>query len=679
MSSTSYRAGSWLGIVRNSTAIVLPETTDEATVSRLWDFLGTEPSIHGVLNQVTSGFGTELTGMPSFGIVALAERLHVVLRGPMSLTAVQDGVATMVSGRDVTTWSERSLALPDSLELDLEPSAGPSAAAQTSAGGWLPVGHAVLWLDGLRRSEAADVTNSQGLDSNVDHSKAVEGSAAVEGGSVQPAANQDSAGGISPEPVDVRVQAAGAAAVDLAAGSHPAADEVDADSVGASGVDADSAGSDDDTDNAALVDWLLGPALESAEDAAGDAAEDTADDAADDAVEVSAEPAGAAEAEAQEPAQEPAEAADPGMTAAWPGTVEDLGSEAPDAPPAAGEPDAESNNTTSYDHLWDHTVARSVEDAAVHLTDADELPAVAPAVQAAQLADEPAAALPPAALSAAAPPALASVALPPAPPLPPSFQPPVPPVQPAFQPAAAAPVDELPSGLIDSVPWLHQESAPASAASVPAAPAFVEQGRPLAQVPPSPSYAPAAEADYDSDHDGQTVMRSELSGPAPAAQPVLDSRPPTGPVVLARMCPAGHANPPSRGVCAACGTPLDGEARQVGRPRLGRMHISTGEVVELDHSLIVGRQPSVSRVNGGGMPRLVQVRSASGDISRSHVEIRLEGWEVLLVDLKATNGTTLVREGQPPRRLGQGEQAIVLDGDIAELGDGVSLLFEGIL
>ena len=79
------------------------------------------------------------------------------------------------------------------------------------------------------------------------------------------------------------------------------------------------------------------------------------------------------------------------------------------------------------------------------------------------------------------------------------------------------------------------------------------------------------------------------------------------------------------------------------------------------------------------MPRLVQVTSGNGDISRSHVEVRLDGWDVLLVDLKATNGTVLVREGQAPRRLSQGEEAILLNGDIAELGDGISLLFEGLL
>ena len=123
---------------------------------------------------------------------------------------------------------------------------------------------------------------------------------------------------------------------------------------------------------------------------------------------------------------------------------------------------------------------------------------------------------------------------------------------------------------------------------------------------------------------------------------------------------------------------MPGDGVQVRRPLLGRMRLSSGELIALDQSLVVGRQPSVSRVQGAVMPRLVQVPSPSGDISRSHVEVRLEGWHVMLCDLKATNGTVLVREGQAPRRLAQGEMAILLDGDIAELGDGISLRFEEI-
>ncbi|WP_159549645.1 FHA domain-containing protein [Citricoccus sp. K5] len=268
-----------------------------------------------------------------------------------------------------------------------------------------------------------------------------------------------------------------------------------------------------------------------------------------------------------------------------------------------------------------------------------------------------------------------------------------------------------PQELIDSVPWLAAarktvpaqppepaagqmvevpadlgmtvapEQSPDDADTVmsPSAPGVASS--PAPPVPPAgPASGPAGTASMEEDHDGETVMKSDLdpqdlppSAPAPAPPPA------TGPVVLARQCSQGHANPPTSAVCGICGQSLSGEAQQLRRPSLGRIRMSTGEVVELDRPAVIGRQPQAHRVGSGTMPRMLQVRSPNGDISRSHCEVVLEGWHVQLRDLKATNGTVLIREGQAPRRLGQGESLMVLDGDIADLGDGVSLRFEGLL
>lgn len=315
--------------------------------------------------------------------------------------------------------------------------------------------------------------------------------------------------------------------------------------------------------------------------------------------------------------------------------------------------------TGNYDHLWEKTVARSIEDAAVRDDsehgglegqDGQEpgnagpgQPRAAAYGDAEADAAEPGTDEPAAAIGSAG--AQAS---------------PNPPVPPAPAPVAG-------SGLIDSVPW-RTAGVPAAPVPAPAPESFA------AEVNRQPSFP---EPSFDPDHDGMTIMKSALAGadaqPAPAA-----AAPNSGPMVLARVCADGHANPPTNAECAACGRQLPSDARQVPRPQLGVMRISTGEVVQLDQSLVIGRQPSVSRVPGGGMPRLVQVASPGGDISRSHVEVRLEGWHVMLCDLKATNGTVLVRQGQPPRRLAQNEMAILLDGDIAELGDDISLRFEEI-
>lgn len=235
---------------------------------------------------------------------------------------------------------------------------------------------------------------------------------------------------------------------------------------------------------------------------------------------------------------------------------------------------------------------------------------------------------------------------------------------PGADPTDAEDADDADTVLSPSAPG------PAPAPARPAPPA----------VPPSGPGVAGLPALAEEDHDGETVMKSDLAPEdLAAAAPAPVPPPSTGPVVLARQCSNGHANPPTNATCGICGQSLSGDAQQVRRPSLGRIRMSTGEVVELDRPAVVGRQPQAHRVGSGTMPRMVQVRSPNGDISRSHCEVVLEGWHVQLRDLKATNGTVLIREGQAPRRLGQGESLMVLDGDIADLGDGVSLRFEGLL
>jgi len=151
--------------------------------------------------------------------------------------------------------------------------------------------------------------------------------------------------------------------------------------------------------------------------------------------------------------------------------------------------------------------------------------------------------------------------------------------------------------------------------------------------------------------------------------------------ILARSCEQRHPNPPTASTCHTCGATLSGPARQVRKPAMGRMTVrDRGGIREYSHelnrSVVLGRQPSASAVNEPNPPRLLQIDSPSGDISRSHLLVRLEGWHVQLVDLGATNGTMLLREGQAPRRLSRNQEVMLKSGDVADLGDGVSLRFE---
>lgn len=113
------------------------------------------------------------------------------------------------------------------------------------------------------------------------------------------------------------------------------------------------------------------------------------------------------------------------------------------------------------------------------------------------------------------------------------------------------------------------------------------------------------------------------------------------------------------------------------RPPLGYVDISTGTRFVLDRSAVIGRRPRASRVSADDVPQLITVPSPQQDISRSHLELRLEGWHVVATDLGTTNGTTLMRPGMEPVRLRSGEGVVLGEGDQLDLGDGIRLMMRG--
>ena len=132
-----------------------------------------------------------------------------------------------------------------------------------------------------------------------------------------------------------------------------------------------------------------------------------------------------------------------------------------------------------------------------------------------------------------------------------------------------------------------------------------------------------------------------------------------------------HAMLASRG-----GTPVPATT-PAARIRHATLLIPGQAPLTLDRGAIVGTRPKFTRVQAGFAPHLVTVSSPSSEISRSHVEIRVEGTTLLAVDLNSTNGTMLLRRGVDPVRLQPGEPSILVPGDRVDLGDGIVLDFEG--
>ena len=105
----------------------------------------------------------------------------------------------------------------------------------------------------------------------------------------------------------------------------------------------------------------------------------------------------------------------------------------------------------------------------------------------------------------------------------------------------------------------------------------------------------------------------------------------------------GHANPPAAATCAVCGeflAPGSSSVLHVPRPSLGQLQLDDGQLVELDHELLIGRNPD--RDSSPERDGLRRVKLLGEKVSRSHLEVRFQGWEVLVADCGSTNGSFVV-------------------------------------
>ena len=217
-----------------------------------------------------------------------------------------------------------------------------------------------------------------------------------------------------------------------------------------------------------------------------------------------------------------------------------------------------------------------------------------------------------------------------------------------------------PDGLIDSVPWATDTGYATSAPGVPPGPGE------LRFIDPRPAHAAAA------DDDGSTVMRGDLGRHAP--WPAAPDR--IGPMVQAVLCPDGHPNPPGSPACRRCGGPLPPQAPvTVPRPVLGVLRLSTGDVITLDRGVVMGRSPRTD-FDGPDRPHVVKLPSADGEISRTHLQVSLDGWHVLITDLNSTNGTLVELPGREPERLRPAEPLPIQPGTQVILAIGVDFCYE---
>ncbi len=189
--------------------------------------------------------------------------------------------------------------------------------------------------------------------------------------------------------------------------------------------------------------------------------------------------------------------------------------------------------------------------------------------------------------------------------------------------------------------------------------------------PPPPRDQVPPMFDQDAGLDDATVSLASLRN----AQANAAMQSGNGPQVQAVLCPSGHPNSPVAPSCRICDLQIvDRAVVRTGRPSLGLLQFDDGLVVELDRSLLVGRNPKRRDGDDPSAVGLVVVPDEGRALSRTHVEIALNDWQITVVDLGSTNGTVVEAPGEPAVRLRAGEKHIVLPGTRVSLGDEIGFV-----
>lgn len=160
-----------------------------------------------------------------------------------------------------------------------------------------------------------------------------------------------------------------------------------------------------------------------------------------------------------------------------------------------------------------------------------------------------------------------------------------------------------------------------------------------------------------------SVLRSNLQAAATKAR------------VQAVLCPDGHPNPTHADLCRTCGTSIvDRSPHLVSQPRLGSLRFADGTQIHLDRHVVLGRRPTVDVLVAGEPHELVTI--AEPEVSRTHLVLRVEGWQLHAIDRDSTNNTFVEIPGQPTFQLRPGDPYPVPPGTTIRLGDEVTLTFD---
>jgi hypothetical protein len=212
---------------------------------------------------------------------------------------------------------------------------------------------------------------------------------------------------------------------------------------------------------------------------------------------------------------------------------------------------------------------------------------------------------------------------------------------------------------------------------------FGQPGQHLSAVPDYFDAGPQQAPEHADQPGPQPVGAPEpYEQPAQQDQPDRPDRPDHGdrPLVYGVDCKNDHFNDPRASYCAVCGIALVQRTLvpyKGPRPSLGVLVLDDGTALPLESDYLLGRDPERAPEVAGGSARPAKVTSPDGSVSRRHLRVALDGWDVNLVDLGSVNGTQIQPPGDPNfYDIPPNEPVTIAPGTTVRVGVSRTLRFE---
>jgi hypothetical protein len=198
----------------------------------------------------------------------------------------------------------------------------------------------------------------------------------------------------------------------------------------------------------------------------------------------------------------------------------------------------------------------------------------------------------------------------------------------------------------------------------------------VAAAEPAPAAAqPAFKSVSLTDIPVATAAREPLpvAGAAPVTPAPAEEE---GVKVTGIKCERGHFNHPLALYCSSCGVSTVHSTRVAVkgiRPPLGVLLLDDGTAFSLKADYLVGSAPEsdVAVAGGGLMP--LRIVDPQGSVAPVHAEVRLDGWDVMIVDRSAPAGTWMwPPDGTQWLRANSGQPAKVTPGARVAFGQRVA-------